>query len=114
MASFLFQKRDIFWTEAAKKDLLWQRITRDEWRVIKAEVQRLAGKERLDLDTAVCTVAQTGHEWLRLKIREPQQIRVFFSLEAGSPPRLIVQAVLRRSGRTYDLAEIIFKTRQGA
>lgn len=101
------QPREIYWTEAAKGDIMWMRIKRREWDVIKAEVERIAEVHNLCLDHAVCRVAQTNGRWFRLKITRPSQIRVFFS---ATDKRIIVRAIFRRAERTYDWIEILFKT----
>jgi hypothetical protein len=98
--------REVLWTRAAYTDLTWMGIKRGEWREIKREVERIAKVNYLCLDCAVCRVAQTDGKWWRLKIVQPSQIRVFFS---ASEKRIIVQAVLRRTERTYDICEILWR-----
>ena len=100
--------REIRWTDAAISDLKFRRITKQEWRVIRSEVERIAAMHYFSLDSAVCHIAQCPG-WWRLKITRPAQLRIAFTLESGSPPRLIVQAVNRRTERTYDIFEIIWR-----
>lgn len=100
--------RQIHWTDTAIDDLRFWRISKGEWQVIRSELQRIAAVEKIDLDSAVCRVRQTGLVWLRLKIWKPRQLRVIFSIEQRGT-RLVVQAVLRRSDNTYKIVEILFR-----
>lgn len=99
--------REVRWTKTAIDDLQCWRVTKEEWRAIRSEVERVAKLHHLCLDSAVMRVAQTDGDWLRIKITRPAQIRVFVT-EERNPPRLVVQAVLRRGDNTYNIAEIYF------
>lgn len=98
--------RTVRWSEAAVDDLRWWGITKAEWRVIRAEVERVAKLNNVRLDRAVCSIAQCNHEWDRLKITHPSQIRVAFSSNERS---LVVQAVCRRRENTYSFFELFWK-----
>jgi len=99
--------RTIRFTEDAKTDLVWMRVTREEWALIKAEVQRVAGVRNINADSAVCRVAQCDHEWYRLKMRDPN-VRIAFTVEENDSA-LVIRAILRRADRTYDMLEIIYQ-----
>lgn len=92
-------------------DLRFWRITKGEWKAVRAEIERIAAVRHIRLDPSVCEIVQTEGCWLRAKICRPSQIRVAF-VEDGRPPRIVVQAVMRRSQRTYDIFSILFKASQ--
>lgn len=100
-------RRQIKFTKAAFKDLTWRAFSDTELDVIESELKRLARLKRVALDHAVMTVTQTHHEWYRLKITKPHQIRVFFTLDEQRD-YLIVRLVIRRGSRTYDVAQIVW------
>lgn len=99
--------RSILFTEAAKKDVLWCHLTRDEWHAIKAEIYRIAAVRNLNADAAVCRIAQTGGDWYRLKLRDPN-VRIAFTVEQDDT-QMVIHALLRRGERTYDMIEIIWQ-----
>lgn len=101
-------RRQVGWTDSALHDLTWMKIHVGEWKIIRAEIERIAALEHIRLDSAVCEVQQTLGDWMRIKICRPKQIRVIFSIEQGDT-LLVVQAVLRRTERTYDIIEILWK-----
>lgn len=101
--------RVILWTDAAKRDLVDELITYGEWKAIHAAIKRVSTLHYVTADYAVVKVAQCDRRWYRIKLTEPRQLRIAFSLEWGDPPRMIVQAVKRRTGETYNLFEVLFR-----
>lgn len=102
-----FTPRTVSFTEAARKDVLWCKLTRDEWQAIKAEIYRIAAVRNLNADAAVCKIAQCDGEWWRLKLRDPN-VRLAFTVEENDRA-LVIRALLRRGERTYDQIEIIWQ-----
>lgn len=102
-----FTPRTVVFTEAAKRDVLWTHLSRNEWAAVKRELYRIAGVENVQADAAVCRIAQCDHEWLRLKLRDPN-VRIAFTVEQGNT-QIVVHALLRRGERTYDMIEIIWQ-----
>jgi hypothetical protein len=100
-------------TRAAFHDLTWRAFSGAELDAIEGELKRIAQLNDVRLDDAVMTVAQTEHEWMRLKITKPRQIRVFFTLDEKRH-YLIVRLVIARGSRTYDVAEIMWKATKKA
>lgn len=105
-----YRSRTIYWTEYAKIDLRWMHITRNEWRIIRDELLRLSEVSDLRKDSRVCPVRVTNGKWLRLKITQPDQIRVFFS---GSDHLITVQEIMRRRQNTYPMLRNLYLSRKG-
>lgn len=101
------EPRTIRFTDAAKTDLLWMRVTRDEWNIIKAELKRIAAVHNVNADSAVCRIAQCDDELMRLKLHDPN-VRIAFTVEDADTV-IVVRAIVRRGERTYDMIEILFR-----
>lgn len=107
------EERIVRFTDDVLVDLKWMNINREEWQAIKRELARIAKVRNILADHAVCRVAQTDGEWLRLKIRHPSQLRVFFTTEEDDS-KIVVRAIFRRTERTYDMVELVFRKHQRA
>ena len=103
-------KRVFRFTEEACKDLEWLRINVEEWESIWNELSRLCEVANIAKDAKVDRIIQCESKWRRLKIQRPSEIRVFFTTY-GQDQDMVVRAVLRRTDRTYDIAEIFYKAR---
>lgn len=101
----------IKFTRAALKDLLWLKLTDAEVDALEAAVRRIARLHDVRYDQMVMEVAQTDGEWLRLKIVQPSQMRAFFTVDEDAG-HLVVRLVLRRTERTYDMAQIIWRAQK--
>lgn len=102
--------RSIYFRELALKDIRDSRLTYHEFSTLYREVKRVAESNDIDTDQAVCRVVQTRGLWYRLKIVQPSQLRVFFTIE-DSDNSLTVEAVLRRTENCYNIAKILWKAR---
>lgn len=101
--------RTVVFTEAAKRDVLWTRLSKNEWAAVKSELYRIAGIENVRSDSAVNALyVCEGSDWLRLKITQPSQIRIAFTVEQKGT-QIVVHALLRRGERTYDQFQIIWE-----
>ena len=99
---------EIVFTDAAVNDLRRGKITKAEFAAIKEALTRIAEHYDPRWDYACQPIAQTGREWTRLKITKPSHLRLAFST-SDDPPTITVQAVLRRTAKTYDLCELVWK-----
>lgn len=101
---------EIEWAKNAVIDLSYG-YTVEEQQLIISEIERIANAINPEDDETIKRVACTNHEWLRLKIRRPRQIRIFFS-QKNDPPTLIIEAIIRRGDNTYTLCEINWKAQR--
>lgn len=100
--------REIKWSAALRDDVRSQRISYAEWKEIVQVIESVASLDDPRQCDSVCRVAQTAGQWLRIKINRPSSFRVLFSVERD-PPVMVIQAVLRRTGQTYNLAELYWR-----
>jgi hypothetical protein len=99
---------DIVFTQDAIRDLKRGKITRAEFDALEEALLRIAALDNPNWDGDVQRIAQTFNDWSRLKVTKPSQLRIAFST-SKNPPTLTVHAVLRRTGETYNICEMIWK-----
>lgn len=97
--------REVVFTEAAIKDIQWQRIKKGEFTVLAEILENLAVLPNPGLDYRVCPVECTNREWWRVK-DATNNIRMFVTF---NPKTLTVHCILRRTENTYEMAELIWR-----
>lgn len=99
--------RRIELTDGALKDLKWQQVTRKEAVAMFDALRRVGSLPMPEADAAV--EEQRWSEWLRLKLREPRQLRVFFTYDAET---VTVHLILARADNTYLQAKLVYAAQQ--
>lgn len=101
--------RELRFQKSAVEDLKALRLKPSDFRKLVTRLKEIAALADVCSDDDVCRIAQTRGEWMRLSLKYLRpSTRVIFSIEEEGDV-LLIRAVLKRTARTYDLAEDLWR-----
>lgn len=99
---------DVLWAKFLPSDIKMWKIKRSEFDAIEQVVNEVAATECFRAHAAVSAIKCCDSVWYRIKLTEPSQLRVIFSIERDGRV-LLVHAIMRRTENTYGMVETLYE-----